>query len=61
MKSGRVIGGDQHDAHALAEQIVATARREAAELVRAVGPGRDQVIWTEAGRDTAAGRRVALA
>jgi adenylosuccinate synthase len=26
-----------------------------------VGPGRDQVIWTEAGRETAAGRRVALA
>jgi adenylosuccinate synthase len=26
-----------------------------------VGPGREQVIWTEAGRDTAAGRRVVLA
>ena len=26
-----------------------------------VGPARDQVIWTEAGRETAAGRRVALA
>ncbi|MDP9293025.1 MAG: adenylosuccinate synthase [Actinomycetota bacterium] len=26
-----------------------------------VGPGRDQTIWTEAGRETAAGRRVALA
>src|SRR5215204_42159 len=26
-----------------------------------VGAGREQVIWTEAGRDTAAGRRVALA
>src|SRR5205085_8615012 len=26
-----------------------------------VGPGRDQVIWTESGRETAAGRRVALA
>jgi adenylosuccinate synthase len=26
-----------------------------------VGPGRDQIIWTEAGRETAAGRRVALA
>ena len=26
-----------------------------------VGPGREQIIWTQAGRDTAAGRRVALA
>ncbi|HYM58380.1 MAG TPA: adenylosuccinate synthase [Solirubrobacteraceae bacterium] len=26
-----------------------------------VGPGRDQTIWTEAGRETAVGRRVALA
>ena len=26
-----------------------------------VGAGREQIIWTEAGRDTAAGRRVALA
>ena len=26
-----------------------------------VGPGRDQIIWTQAGRDTAVGRRVALA
>jgi len=26
-----------------------------------VGPARDQVIWTEAGRETAAGQRVALA
>jgi adenylosuccinate synthase len=25
-----------------------------------VGPGREQVIWTEAGRATAAGRRVAV-
>ena len=26
-----------------------------------VGPGREQIIWTQAGRETAAGRRVALA
>jgi hypothetical protein len=26
-----------------------------------VGPGREQTIWTEAGRATAAGQRVALA
>ena len=26
-----------------------------------VGAGREQVIWTEAGRDTAAGRRVGVA
>src|SRR4051812_45961703 len=32
MKPGRVIGGDEHDARALAQQLVDEARREAEEL-----------------------------
>jgi len=33
MKAGRVIGGDEHEAHGLAQQIVADARVEAARLL----------------------------
>jgi type III secretion protein N (ATPase) len=44
MKPGRVIGGDEHDARTLAQQLVDDARREAERIVADARAAAEQVI-----------------